>query len=58
MSEFWLGLALGACFGFFMGLLLAGLLRCASDAELRLAHHVRQKDLDEHAEEYDEHTTK
>ena len=52
MDSFWIGFISGSCFGFFIGLLLAGLLRHASDLELRMAHHVRKTD--EHAEEYNE----
>ncbi len=44
MDSFWIGLVIGCCFGFFFGLLLAGLLRHASDLELRMAHHVREAD--------------
>ena len=48
MDSFWFGFVLGMMAGGFLGLLLAGLLRYASDAEVRLAHHVRESDkLDE-----------
>lgn len=49
-SEIIIGI-MGMCFGFFMGLLLAGLLRCASDAEIRLSRHVRETD--EHGRDYE-----
>ena len=45
MSEiFWQGFASGVLVGGLLGLLLAGLLRQASDLEIRMAHHVREKD--------------
>ena len=45
MTEiFWLGFAAGMFVGGFLGLLLAGLLRMASDAEIRMIHHVRESD--------------
>ena len=43
---------LGVCLGGFLGLLLAGLLRHASDLELRMAHHVREGD--EHSDGLEE----
>ena len=56
MDSFWYGFVFGMMAGGFLGLLLAGLLRYASDAEVRMIKHVRESD--KTSEYIDEHSTK
>ena len=44
MDSFWMGFAAGVMVGGMLGLLLAGLLRHASDAEIRLDRHLEELD--------------